>query len=61
MKTDGSIPELLDRVTTAEGIQILRELQHKLDAIIARHHQEIQKNKTSRKTKAASKSSSKHV
>jgi hypothetical protein len=61
MKTDTSLPELLDRVTAAEGTQILRELQHKLDAIIARHHQEMQKTKPPRKTRSAAKSSSKHV
>ena len=45
MKSDISIPDLLDRVTTANAPRMLRELQRELDKIIARHHQEIQKSK----------------
>lgn len=61
MNTDASLPELLDRVTALEGSQILRELQHKLDKIIARHHQDIQKSKPVRRTRFATRPASGRV
>jgi hypothetical protein len=48
MKADVSIPEVLNRSTALDAPQILRELQHRLEKLIARHHQE-QKSRTTRK------------
>ena len=48
MKVNTSIPEIVDRITAIDAPRILRELQHKLEKLIARHHQE-QKSKPVRK------------
>jgi hypothetical protein len=39
---------MLDRVVPVDAPRILRDLQHRLEKLIARHHQE-QKTKTARK------------
>jgi hypothetical protein len=54
MKADAPILENLNRATALDAPQILRELQHKLEKLIARHHQE-QKLKPTRKIAPAGK------
>jgi hypothetical protein len=54
MKADTSLPDILDRVTPLDAPRVLRELQHKLEKLIARHHQEqkskpVRRSATSRK------------
>ena len=53
MKADVTIPKMLDRAATLDARRILRDLQHKLEKLIARHHQE-QKLTTGRSTAPAS-------
>jgi hypothetical protein len=57
MKSDASIPDLLERVTSANAPRMLRELQRELDKIIARHHQEIQRSKPAPKPRLSKKGS----